>query len=151
MDDKQARALEAAAVLYTAIPGYLFQNESPRTISTLIIQLADALDDIEYERSGVPLLDILTGSTPGRRKRAILHLQHTHNLTEREGHILRYLANDRNPTYIAKQLNIAQSTAKAHKYSIFKKLGIHTTEELKELLKQTVIEIKDAPDDLAEE
>ena len=95
MDDKQARALEAAAVLYTAIPGYLFQNESPRTISTLIIQLADALDDIEYERSGVPLLDILTGSTPGRRKRAILHLQHTHNLTEREGHILRYLANDR--------------------------------------------------------
>ena len=38
MDDKQARALEAAAVLYTAIPGYLFQNESPRTISTLIIQ-----------------------------------------------------------------------------------------------------------------
>lgn len=148
MDDKQTRALQAAAVLYNAIPAYLFNNESSSEITRLIIQLVDALDDIEYGRSGIPVLDILTGSTPGHRKRAILHLQHEHNLTEREGHILRYLANDRNPTYIAKQLGIAQSTAKAHKYSIYKKLGVHTTDELNALLMRTVKELKDAPEDI---
>ena len=49
-------------------------------------------------------------------------------------HLPRFLANERNPTYIANALGIAQATAKAHKYSIFKKLGVHTSEELRYLL-----------------
>ena len=70
----------------------------------------------------------------GRRKKAILAIEQEFGLTERESHILRYLANERNPTYIANALGISPSTAKAHKYSIFKKLGVHTSEELRAML-----------------
>ncbi len=76
------------------------------------------------------MYDIIGGNAPGRRKKAILAIEQEFGLTERESHILRYLANERNPTYIANALGISPSTAKAHKYSIFKKLGVHTSEEL---------------------
>lgn len=137
MEESEAKVLEAAAVLYNAIPGYLAQTESKQQMGHLLVDLIDALDDIEYSRSGTPLFDILGGSEIGRRKKAILNLEKEYGLTERESHILRYLANDRNPTYIANALGISPSTAKAHKYSIFKKLGVHTSSELKTMLEQS--------------
>lgn len=82
------------------------------------------------------MFDIIGGNIPGRRKKAILALEREYGLTEREGHILRYLANERNPTYISNALGISPSTAKAHKYSIYRKLGIHSSSELKKLLEQ---------------
>ena len=78
-----------------------------------------------------------SAATPrGGAKKAILHIEREYGLTERESHILRYLANERNPTYIANALGISPSTAKAHKYSIFKKLGVHTSDELRTMLEQ---------------
>lgn len=136
MDEHESKALEAAAIAYNAIPGYLSGAQSKKQMGKLIVELIDALDTIEYSRSGTPLFDIIEGSMPGHRKKAILSLEKKYGLTEREGHILRYLANERNPTYIANALGISPSTAKAHKYSIFKKLGVHTSEELKDLLNQ---------------
>ena len=76
----------------------------------------------------------LYNAIPGHRKTAILKLERQYGLTEREGLILRYLANDRNPSYISNALGISASTAKAHKYSIYRKLGIHSTSELKNML-----------------
>ncbi|WP_139652495.1 helix-turn-helix transcriptional regulator [Raoultibacter phocaeensis] len=137
MKESESKVLEAAAILYNAIPGYLANTESKQQMGHYLVDLIDALDDIEYTRSGTPLYDIIGGSVPGRRKKAILDLERKYGLTEREGHILRYLANERNPTYIGNALGISPSTAKAHKYSIFKKLGVHTSDELKALLEQS--------------
>lgn len=137
MKESESKVLEAAAILYNAIPGYLAQTESKQQMGHYLVELIDALDDIEYSRSGTPLYDIIGGSAPGRRKKAILTLEKKYDLTERESHILRYLANERNPTYIANALGISPSTAKAHKYSIFKKLGVHTSDELKTMLERS--------------
>ena len=137
MKESESKVLEAAAILYNAIPGYLAQTESKQQMGHYLVDLIDALDDIEFSRSGTPLYDIIGGSAPGRRKKAILTLEKEYGLTERESHILRYLANERNPTYIANALGISPSTAKAHKYSIFKKLGVHTSEELKAMLEHS--------------
>ena len=134
MERSKSKVLEAAATLYNSIPGYLAGNESKYEIGHLLVNLIDALDDVEYSRSGTPLFDIIDGSLPGHRKTAILKLERQYNLTERESLILRYLANDRNPSYISNALGISPSTAKAHKYSIFKKMGIHSSKELKDLL-----------------
>ena len=100
MKESESKVLEAAAILYNAIPGYLAQTESKQQMGHYLVELIDALDDIEYSRSGTPLYDIIGGSAPGRRK-------------------------------------ISPSTAKAHKYSIFKKLGVHTSDELKAMLEQS--------------
>ena len=136
MNESESKVLEAAALLYNAIPGYLAGVESKQHMGHLLIDLIDALDDIEYTRSGTPIYDIIGGNAPGRRKKAILHIEREYGLTERESHILRYLANERNPTYIANALGISPSTAKAHKYSNFKKLGVHTSDELRTMLEQ---------------
>lgn len=137
MKESESKVLEAAALLYNAIPRYLDNIESKQQMGHYLIDLIDALDDIEYSRSGTPLYDIIGGSAPGHRKKAILNLERQYGLTERESHILRYLANERNPTYIANALGISPSTAKAHKYSIFKKLGVHTSDELRAMLAQS--------------
>ena len=99
-----------------------------------LIDMIDALDEVEFGRSGTPLYDIIRGDMPGKRKEAIMTVEREYGLTAREGHILRFLSNGRNPTYIANALNISKTTVKAHKYNIFKKLGIHSTKELNDLL-----------------
>lgn len=134
MDADETKVLENSALLYGSIPGYLMGDKSKDEIAHLLVELIDALDNIEFSRSGTPLYDVIGGNLPGRRKQSILALEREYDLTERESHILRFLANERNPTYIANALGIAQATAKAHKYSIFRKLGIHSTEELRHLL-----------------
>ena len=118
MNMDENKVLENAAMLYGAIPGYLLGDKSKEEVAQLLVALIDSLDDIEYSRSGTPLYDVIDGNLPGRRKKSILALERRFDLTEREAHILRF----------------AQATAKAHKYSIFKKLGVHTSEELRYLL-----------------
>lgn len=134
MNDDEDKALQAGAELYAALPGYLLQDDTKQHINHLLIDLIDALDDVEYSRTGQPFFDVLYGSVLGTRKRAILRIEKRYGLTEREKHILRYLANDRSPKYIANALGISPSTAKAHKYSIYKKLGIHSNEEFAQML-----------------
>lgn len=134
MDEYETQALEASAKLYNAVPGYLLKTGANKgQIGHLIIDCIDALDRVEFERSGGPLFDMLDANL-GKRKAAILSIEKKYNLTEREAHILRYLANDRNPTYIAKSLGISKATVKSHKYSIFKKLRVHSMDELRDIL-----------------
>ncbi len=135
MQSRETVVLEAAADLYNAVPKYLDNSVSKHEMRRYILDFIDSIDDIEFARSGTALYDIIDGAAPGTRKKAILNIEHDFHLTEREGHILRFLANERNPAYIAHVLDIAPSTAKAHKYSIFKKLGIHSSKELFEMLR----------------
>lgn len=135
MQSSETAVLEAAADLYNAVPRYLDGSLSKYNMRKYILDFIDSIDDIEFARSGTALYDVIGGESPNTRKVAILNIERDFNLTDREGHILKYLANERNPSYIAHTLNISPSTAKAHKYSIFKKLGIHSSKELFDMLK----------------
>lgn len=126
--------LEKSAAAYVTVPLYLAGEKSKQDMAYALIDMIDALDEVEFGRSGTPLYDIIRGDMPGKRKEAIMAVERDYCLTAREGHILRFLSNGRNPTYIANALNISKTTVKAHKYNIFKKLGIHSTEELNKLL-----------------
>lgn len=136
MQSLDQEVLHKSAIAYVAVPRYLSGEIDKQHMAHAIIDMIDILDEVEYVRSGTPLYDIISGDTPGERKKAIMEIEKEYNLTEREGHILRFLSNGRNPTYIADALSISKTTAKTHKYNIFKKLGIHSTEELNELLIQ---------------
>ena len=126
--------LEKSAVAYVTVPLYLAGEKNKQDMAYALIDMIDALDEVEFGRSGTPLYDIIRGDMPGKRKEAIMTVEREYGLTAREGHILRFLSNGRNPTYIANALNISKTTVKAHKYNIFKKLGIHSTKELNDLL-----------------
>ena len=65
MNESESKVLEAAALLYNAIPGYLAGVESKQHMGHLLIDLIDALDDIEYTRSGTPIYDIIGRQRPG--------------------------------------------------------------------------------------
>ena len=52
------------------------------------------------------------------------------NLTVREAEVFVLLAKGHGSGFIAQVLCISQSTAKSHAYSIYRKLGIHSREEL---------------------
>lgn len=56
-----------------------------------------------------------------------------YQLTFREDEVLRQIIHGRSPKSIAKELHIAESTAKTHVYNLYKKLNIHTRYELIEL------------------
>lgn len=56
------------------------------------------------------------------------------SLTPRESEVLCYLAKGRNAKYIASQLFISERTVKTHGYHIYQKLGIHSQQELIDLV-----------------
>ena len=53
-----------------------------------------------------------------------------YDLTPRESEILFYLAKGRNAKHIADQLYVAERTVKTHTYHIYQKMGIHSQQEL---------------------
>lgn len=53
-----------------------------------------------------------------------------YGLTERQKEILVFLAKGRNAEHISKELTISSNTAKTHIYNVFQKLGIHSQQEL---------------------
>ena len=136
MKTQEIKALEAAAKLYNTLPNYLYGHGDRKTIILLLLDLINALDMIEFNESGKPFFSIFRNAPHDitfERKRSVLAITKEYNLTEREMQILAYLGNARNTTYIAETLNIAKATVKVHKYSIFKKLDIHSLAELKDL------------------
>ena len=44
MDENETKVLEAAALLYNAIPGYLAETQSKQQLGHLLVDLIDALE-----------------------------------------------------------------------------------------------------------
>lgn len=131
---QEAKALETASMICETLPLYIEKREDKRILNFLILSLIDALDIIEFEENGEPFFSVFKNSPPDIKfasKKAVMQTAKEYSLTERELQVIAYLANGRNTTYIAEALSISKATAKAHKYSIYKKLGIHTADELK--------------------
>ena len=61
-------------------------------------------------------------------------LARQHGLTPREREVLELIARGRNRQYVAEKLVISEGTAKTHIKRIYAKLGIHSREELLDLV-----------------
>ena len=110
MRSNESKALEAIARMYEAAPKYLLGAKGKDELERALIEAIDALDIVEYGRTKKTFLGSIQNEVPYRRKRTILSLVEERHLTPREGHVLRYLANGHNPSYIADKLGISLTT-----------------------------------------
>lgn len=134
MEPDELLALEASAKLYQTIPDYLLEKKKKSSLELALLELIDALDVVEYRRSKESFLQSIQYEIPYHRKRMVLKIVEKYGLTTQEGHVLRYLANGRDVPYIADKLVVSTNTVKTHKYSIYRKLGIHSSQQLEQLL-----------------
>lgn len=63
-----------------------------------------------------------------------------HQLTPREEEILRYLARGRNTAYIQEKLVVSPHTVKTHVYNIYKKLDVHSQQQLIDLVDMAALD-----------
>ncbi|MBC2889026.1 helix-turn-helix transcriptional regulator [Gordonibacter massiliensis (ex Traore et al. 2017)] len=61
-------------------------------------------------------------------------LARAHGLTEREGEVFALLARGRNGAFIQEECRVTRNTAKTHIRHIYQKLGVHTQQELIDLV-----------------
>ena len=134
IDELKARAMKSATNIYLDLPKYLDSNDTfiDTELPNLLVNLMDALDYIEYDRSGTTFFDYMVGQAASRAKVNFMQLLEDYRLTKRERYILPFLLNDASISIIAKAADISPSTVKVHKYSIFKKLDVHSMSELKD-------------------
>ena len=57
-------------------------------------------------------------------------------LTERQAEVMLYLGKGKNARYIQEKLTISEHTAKSHIYAIFGKMGIHSQQELLDIVEE---------------
>ena len=74
--------------------------------------------------------------------RGIFHIKceivaRTYGLSNRQREVLGMLAKGRNADYITEKLIISSHTAKAHIYNIYQKTGVHSRQELMDLVEDT--------------
>ncbi|HIT46220.1 MAG TPA: hypothetical protein IAC28_09140 [Candidatus Aphodovivens excrementavium] len=67
-----------------------------------------------------------------------------HGLTAREGEVFRLLSRGRTNGYIALDLNISQNTVKGHTRNVFAKMGVHSRQELIDIIEQKMEESQSA-------
>lgn len=67
-------------------------------------------------------------------------LSNKYNLTDRQREVFRLLAKGRSPSFIQKQLYISRHTAKAHVYAIYKKIDVHSKQDLLDLVENFDLE-----------
>lgn len=60
-------------------------------------------------------------------------MAHAHGLTKREAEVLILLAKGRDLPYISEELFISKNTVRTHMKGIYRKLGIHSKQELLDL------------------
>lgn len=57
-------------------------------------------------------------------------LQRTYGISEREREVVELMVRGRSATYIAEALYVSKSTVQSHSKAIYKKLDIHSKQEL---------------------
>jgi DNA-binding CsgD family transcriptional regulator len=85
---------------------------------------ADPGDEAPQQQTGPGLEDRCT------------QLADEYGLTPREGEVLLLLAKGRNLSIVARDLYIAQSTARTHIEKVYRKLDVHKHQELIDLIEQ---------------
>lgn len=84
-------------------------------------------------------------STPGDEslEAALRDLATDYRITPREADALALLARGRNRRYISEELVVSEETVKSHVSSIYAKLGVHTQQELLDVVEVSVAALRD--------
>lgn len=94
-------------------------------------------DDLAELRSGIGALSDTTGAAVEEYYLAISHeMAHEFKLSPRQTEIFIYLARGRNVQFIREKLVLSTPTVKSHTYAIYQKLGIHSHQELIDMVEQ---------------
>ena len=107
---------------------------------------SDARKPVEIQ-SGIPLRDFVDAadecspkesegerSRPGKFYLQCEVISKEYGLSARQREVLGMLARGRNADYITEKLIISAHTAKAHIYNIYQKTGVHSRQELMDLV-----------------
>lgn len=106
--------------------GTAFSVFSIVAVIALVLLLVWDLASRERSEVGEPKTD----SFLGKWKSTCEEVAQLHNLTQRESSIFMMLARGRNQNYIADELVLSPHTVKTHTYHIYKKLDVHSQQEL---------------------
>lgn len=96
---------------------------------------------------GIPIrkLDADNGTANAKRpnvfQRKCKAIASQYGLSSRQSEVLNMLAKGRNADYITKKLVISSHTAKAHIYNIYQKTGVHSRQELMDLVEAVKLDI----------
>lgn len=86
-----------------------------------------------------PHKQYVSGGRPGVFRLKCEAVVETYGLSNRQKEVLIMLAKGRNAEYITEKLVISSHTAKAHIYNIYQKTGVHSRQELMNLVEETKI------------
>jgi DNA-binding CsgD family transcriptional regulator len=78
---------------------------------------------------------------PGLWRRKCEGVAAAYGLTSRQAEVLMLLAKGRNADYITQELVISLHTAKAHIYNIYQKMGVHSRQDLIDIIEDVRIDI----------
>lgn len=62
-----------------------------------------------------------------------------YGLTEREGEIMVMFAKGRNLPYVMEELVLSKSTVSTHRQHIYKKLGVHSAQEMIDVIQNVTL------------
>ncbi len=108
----------------------------------LVVVLVIVTTVIPYEKSGLKVLGPGKEAdehhdTMGSWQLRCKEVAKKYGLSPRQQDVLIYLAKGRNAEYIQNELVISSHTAKSHIYQVYRKLGVHSQQELIDLVEET--------------
>lgn len=98
--------------------------------------VSDYEDFIQNEKTN-PVLPRMIDDDAWSKKIAAAAIRY--GLTPRQKEVLLYLAKGRNAERIASEMFLSHATIKSHIYAIYKKMHVHTQQELIDLLEKTTV------------
>jgi DNA-binding CsgD family transcriptional regulator len=126
---------------------YLFQTQSAIPLSTISLVIIFALvltttfvlneRDLFKNRTTSPTGSLSVVSIDEVLSQKCEQLANTYRLSKREKAVLLLLVKGRSLPYIQKSLYISKGTASSHTEHIYKKLGVHTRQELLDLFESS--------------
>ena len=117
-------------VLYALCMALVFFSRDRKRRRSVVGETGAAMVDA----SSVAVASVSEGETALDERCAVVAQKG--GLTEREAEILIYLARGRTKAYIAEMLFVSENTVRSHTRNIYSKLGVHTRQELLDLVGQ---------------
>lgn len=128
------RALGSAAMLLGLAAGMLIDHSILQTICALVLATYTAAVVVSIVRHGMRPLGSNQSESEATIEDRCVVLSDQFELSPRESEILTYLGRGRGSTYIGEELFISVHTVKTHTKHIHEKMGVHSREELLDLI-----------------
>ena len=121
----KARSTERAA-LSEAARQAMYKHPANARLAGMSVQPASA-EEVSRQHSG-------------RFRKKCEAVSNTYLLSNRESEVLFFLAKGHNAAYIQEKLYISEGTAKTHIRHIYRKLDVHTQQDLMKLVENTIVD-----------